>query len=79
MEINKKNFPALVKATAKEYGEDFEKLGKPEFTSKLKADKEGDCLTITLNHENRIGIGDEETNMQIDYNCFEGWAVIFYV
>ncbi len=81
MEINGSNFQDLIKATAREYGEDPKKFGSIKFPSKLKVSKEDGCLTITLNHENRIGIGNDtkNINMQEDSNCFEAWAVILYV
>lgn len=82
MEINDSNFKEIVKATAKEYGEDPEKYGNIRFPSELKVNKEDDCLTITLNHENRIGVvkgNSKNVNLQDNSNCFEAWAVIFYV
>lgn len=82
MEINGSNFKKLIKTTAKEYGEDPEQYNNVRFPRGLKADKENSRLIITLKHENRIGLATDKSkniNMQTDSNCFEAWAVIFYV
>lgn len=82
MEINKNKFKALIKTAAKEYGENPEKYNNVKFPGGLKVNKEDNQLVITLEHENRIGIvkgSSKNINLQDDSNCFEAWAVIFYV